>query len=85
MASKPFEPSNKSSGGKEPEDESRKAMEQSIYGAETALAGRKKRNIYIYIVIHIHGAPAFVSWNSSMPVVRLNTEWCISFISNPQE
>lgn len=46
MASKPFEPSNKSSGGKEPEDESRKAMEQSIYGAETALAGRKKNKNY---------------------------------------
>lgn len=42
MASKPFEPSNKSSGGKEPEDESHKAMEQSIYGAEAALTGRKK-------------------------------------------
>lgn len=82
MASKQFEPSNKSSGGKEPEDESRKAMEQSIYGAETALTGKRKK---IYIVIHIHGAPAFVSWNSSMPLVPLNTKRCIPFISNPQE
>ncbi len=33
------------------------------------------------IIIHIHSAPAFVPWNSSMPVLYLNTKCCILFIS----
>ena len=32
-------------------------------------------------IIHIPNAPAFVSWNSSMPALCLNTKCCILFIS----